>query len=368
MVDKNLLEKLHEEVDIARRKIKTDMLSMSIGEIISKIDNNELILRPKFQRYFRWDEIQKSNLVESILMNLPIPSIFVSTNSEGKWEVIDGLQRLTTIYKFCKDDFSLQSCVYIKLFKGLYYKDFSEKLKLMFRNKRIDFVILDEASDANAKYDMFNRLNTGGSSLSYQEVRNCSMIMKNEKFFDWFDNLKNDKHFKATVTQEFSERYQDEQKELEMILKFLAIRYTMDGKFEFTSSNSFLDAQALAMCSDVDYDKESNEKAFKETFNLLDYSMVNNAFKKYDPKCKDFYGPVNFPIYEILIAGIGKHILSWDNKTKSKIKSVLKEVLIKMYSSPEFEQISKIGTTVSQRLKKAVNYADEVFTDDGIKI
>lgn len=367
-MDKKTLEKLQEEIDIARRKIKTDSLSMSIGEIINKIDGNELILRPKFQRYFRWDEVQKSNLVESILMNLPIPSIFVSTNNEGKWEVIDGLQRLTTIYKFYKNDFSLKSCTYIKLFAGFHYRDFSEKLKLTFRNKRFDFVILDEASDINAKYDMFNRLNTGGSSLSYQEVRNCSMIMKNEAFFDWFDSLKNDKHFKATITNEFSERYQEEQKELEMILKFLAIRNTMDSKFEFVSSNAFLDSQALAICSDLNYDKVTNENAFRETFKLLDDALGKNSFRKYDFKRKEFSGPINFSIYEILIAGIGKHILYWNDKVKNEIKLSLKDILIKIYSTSEFEQISKVGTTVSQRLKKAVKYADKVFTNDGVKI
>lgn len=368
MAKKNILKKLEDEVTLARRRVKTDMLSMSIGEIVNKISDKELILRPKFQRYFRWGDEQKSNLIESVLINLPIPSIFVSTNNDGKWEVIDGLQRLNTIYSFVENAFELDECTYIKSFKGMKYNDFSDKLKLIFRNKRFDFIILDEASDVNAKYDMFSRLNTGGSCLSYQEVRNCMMIMKNEDFYDWFDSLKNNIHFKNIVTDQFSDRYRDQQKDLEMVLKFLAIRNTIGSTFDFVSSNSFLDSQAMIMCADKEYDREKNKKAFEETFKLLDDALGQGAFKKYDVNSNQFNGPINFSIYEILIAGIGKNILAWSKAQKTIIKESLKDKLIKMYSSKEFEQISKIGTTVSKRLKNAINYADKVFDSDGIKL
>lgn len=361
------LEQLQVEIEEARRKIRTDVLSMSIGEILNKLENDEIILNPKFQRYFRWTERQKSDLIESIFMALPIPPIFVFTNNQGKWEVIDGLQRLTTIHKFYKNEFALTDCSYIKSGKDLFYKNLSEKQQLLIKNKRLDFIILDETSDGNAKYDMFNRLNTGGSALSDQEVRNCIMIMKNEKFFDWFKSLEDNEYFRLTITEQFSERQIEEQKDLELILKFLAIRNIKDSQISFNDSKEFLDKQAIEMCDNSEYDKEVNKTAFNNTFTLLNEALGENAFKRYDYNKNKFVGPINFFIYEFLISGIGTNILDWDNNIKNNIKSNLKNKLIELYNTQRFKELNKIGNTVSTRLKNAIDYSKEIFDRNGFR-
>lgn len=361
------LEQLQAEIEEARRKIRTDVLSMSIGEILNKLENDEIILNPKFQRYFRWTEKQKSDLIESIFMALPIPPIFVFSNNQGKWEVIDGLQRLTTINKFYKNEFALTDCSYIKLGKNLFYKDLSDKQKLLIKNKRLDFVILDETSDGNAKYDMFNRLNTGGSGLSDQEVRNCIMIMKNEKFFDWFKSLEDNEDFRLTITEQFSGRQIEEQKDLELILKFLAIRNIKDSQISFNDSKEFLDKQAIEMCDNIEYNKELNKQAFNDTFTLLYNSLGEKAFKRYNYEKNDFVGPINFFIYEFLISGIGTNILEWNEDTKNNIKINLKDKLINLYNTEKFNKLNKIGNTVSIRLKNAIDYSKEIFDRNGFK-
>jgi Protein of unknown function DUF262 len=91
---------LQEEIDKARAVIRTAAYAMSIGEWISLYENNEIDIHPDFQRFFRWTPAQKSRLVESILLGIPIPSIFVSQRPDGIWDVVDGLQRLSTLYEF----------------------------------------------------------------------------------------------------------------------------------------------------------------------------------------------------------------------------------------------------------------------------
>ena len=91
---------LNEEIDSMRKEIRTDGYGMSIGEWISLYENKEIDIHPEFQRFYRWTEIQKSNLIESILLGIPIPPIFVSQRKDGIWDVIDGLQRLSTLYQF----------------------------------------------------------------------------------------------------------------------------------------------------------------------------------------------------------------------------------------------------------------------------
>ena len=91
---------LREDVDVRRREISSDNLSMSIGEMLNLYKEGELDIHPEFQRVFRWDVEQKSRLIESLLLGIPLPSFYVATNNDGVWEVIDGVQRLSTIFEF----------------------------------------------------------------------------------------------------------------------------------------------------------------------------------------------------------------------------------------------------------------------------
>jgi hypothetical protein len=91
---------LEKEIETARRKVNTDEYGMSIGEIVNMYEKHELVINPSFQRLFRWEDHQKSKFIESILLGIPIPPIFVFETDKGQWELIDGLQRLSTILEF----------------------------------------------------------------------------------------------------------------------------------------------------------------------------------------------------------------------------------------------------------------------------
>ena len=91
---------LKEEIAAKRKEMVVDSYPMSIGEVMNLYKDNELDVHPEFQRFFRWDEEQKTKLIESILLGIPIPPIFVSQRMDGTWDVIDGQQRLSTILQF----------------------------------------------------------------------------------------------------------------------------------------------------------------------------------------------------------------------------------------------------------------------------
>src|SRR5579859_8046880 len=91
---------LQEEIDTRRAEIRSDSYGMSIGELLSLYQDNELDIHPEFQRFYRWSVGQKSRLIESLLLGIPIPQIFVSQRPDGVWDVVDGLQRLSTIFEF----------------------------------------------------------------------------------------------------------------------------------------------------------------------------------------------------------------------------------------------------------------------------
>ena len=91
---------LDKEIQRARQEIVSDGYDMSVGELMNLYRDREIEISPDFQRLFRWDESRKTRFIESLLLGIPIPPIFVYQNEEGVWELIDGLQRLSTIFEF----------------------------------------------------------------------------------------------------------------------------------------------------------------------------------------------------------------------------------------------------------------------------
>jgi len=89
-----------DEIESAQRNVKTDAYQMSVGEVVNMYKDGELLINPDFQRLFRWEVGQKSKLIESLLLGIPIPSIFVFEKDDSKWELIDGLQRISTLLEF----------------------------------------------------------------------------------------------------------------------------------------------------------------------------------------------------------------------------------------------------------------------------
>jgi uncharacterized protein with ParB-like and HNH nuclease domain len=193
---------LQAQIDKKRKEIKTDGYPMSIGEWLSMYERDELDIHPEFQRYYRWSAEQKTSLIESILLGIPLPPIFVSQRSDGVWDVVDGLQRLSTIFQFVGilkdedgeniDPLVLEGTKYLPALNGISWENEDEPkkaipkdLQLVIKRSKISASIILKESDETAKFDLFQRLNTGGSELSPQEVRNCLLMMMNKPMFDW---------------------------------------------------------------------------------------------------------------------------------------------------------------------------------------
>ena len=161
---------LQDEITARASKIYRESYQMSIGELINLYKDEEMDIHPEFQRVFRWSEYQKTKLIESIMLNIPIPSIFVSQNEDGVWDVIDGVQRLSTIFQFVgifKDEngeklppLTLQKTDYLPSLEGVQWQSkipelsFTKEQQLFFKRARMDITIMKKESDPNTKYEL----------------------------------------------------------------------------------------------------------------------------------------------------------------------------------------------------------------------
>lgn len=149
----------------------------SLKQIVELVRDGDIELSPNFQRNFIWDKTRQSKLIESILLGLPLPSIYLSQYKDGRLTVVDGLQRITTIKKFLENDLVLSNLEYLKECNGYRYKDLEgilSNLRLRrFGQTQIMCFVIDYRSPSQLKFDLFRRLNTGGKPLNNQEIRNC---------------------------------------------------------------------------------------------------------------------------------------------------------------------------------------------------
>jgi len=286
---------LEKEIKEARQQIVKDGYDMSVGELISLYREQELIINPAFQRYFRWDDGKKTKFIESLLLGIPIPPIFVFQTDEGTWELVDGLQRLSTLFEFAgiltnsegkpMPPSILQGTKKLpSLADKSWENGLTKALQFDIKRARIRVEILGKGTNPYTKFELFQRLNESGSILTEQEIRTCSMVMVNEVFYQWIVKLSSSQPFVSMIAQ--SENAQNKQLPIELTLRFFIQRYIpyQSG----LNVHDYLDDGLLKIASgEENFEQEKEERIFLETFSLLNNTIGKDIFKRWygDEKC-----------------------------------------------------------------------------------
>lgn len=195
-----------------RRKVDFDTYDVTVEELVRRVEGNRIEISPVYQRQFRWDHSRQSRLVESLMLGIPVPPLFMATNlipdQKNQWEVVDGLQRLLTLVNFTGDekareaarlkDKSLRLTQLDKLtsLEGLTFSELPEDIRTSLEDRPVKVIVLNDKSDLQVRFDLFERLNTGGVALTDQEVREC--VYRGE-FMDLLSSLTQDEKFRTVV-------------------------------------------------------------------------------------------------------------------------------------------------------------------------
>jgi Protein of unknown function DUF262 len=353
---------LSDEVRSARKNVITDGYEMSIGEIINLYRDDELVIDPAFQRLFRWDDERKSRFIESLLLGIPIPPIFVYQIESGVWELVDGLQRVSTILQFTGDlkgemaqkhgVLVLSGTKMLPSLDGKRWKPSSPKaddgleqgLQIDLKRARIRVEILKSDSDRSAKFELFQRLNTGGVELTEQEVRNSIAISLNRKFYDWIMKCSGRETFVRTTCQ--TEAALHSQAGVELALRFFAFnnvpyRNNLDV-------HEYLDDALLIMASSKKFDYAKNTHIFEATFDFLDKALDANSFKKWNGS--GFSGKFLMSVFEVLSTGVAQNIAEIETMSVRARNDFLKKSAQALWKNKEFTKNSGAGVRGSTRL------------------
>jgi hypothetical protein len=195
-----------------RRKVDFDTYDVTVDELIRRLEKARIEIAPVYQRQFRWDDSRQSRLIESLLLGIPVPPLFMATNiiigKQMQWEVVDGLQRLLTLVNFAGNDAARQAARLKELplrlthleklssIAGCSFLDLPEDIKSALEDRPIKVIVLNDKSDLQVRFDLFERLNTGGIRLTDQEVREC---VYRGPFMDCIIELAAQDYFRAVL-------------------------------------------------------------------------------------------------------------------------------------------------------------------------
>ncbi|MGW5876873.1 DUF262 domain-containing protein [Nocardiopsis terrae] len=271
---------LIDSVDKSVSSVRTRQLDISFNELADMYDSGELIIAPEYQRLFRWTPGAQSRFIETLILELPVPPIFLMETEDNVYELIDGLQRISSYLNFRgllerensgESLLRLEDCDIVKELNGHTYRTLPVSLSRRLKRNFIRAEVLRKENSPRLRYYMFKRLNSGGSPLEEQEIRNCTIRLLSPEFNNTLLELSRQKDFKYCIST-VAESQIDKRYDQELILRFFAFKKW--GHIYKHEVGDFLTdyMEAASAPEGVDasvFDRERDQEDFIKTFQVL---------------------------------------------------------------------------------------------------
>lgn len=274
------------------KRASTQSLDISFNELLDMAQGKELNIKPDYQRLFRWSEGQRSRFIESLILEMPVPPIFVIEEEDGRYQLIDGLQRISSYLHLRGaldaphldppvkkgEALTLVDCDIVEQLNGLTFAKLPASLQIRLKRAFIRVEVVRKETDQHFKYHMFKRLNTGGEELSEQQIRNCAIRMLSDEFPDFLIAMSTEGNF-AVCTEALTQTRVLEALDQELVLRFFALK---NRRQRFKHEVSDFLTEYMEQIADpkhaeaFDYAEET--AAFNKTFACLRHSLAEKAF------------------------------------------------------------------------------------------
>jgi hypothetical protein len=267
-------EEASEGLPVEKRRIFTDKSDPPIGALHMRYQAGDLVLDPLFQRRKVWEDQRSSRLIESLILEVPLPVFYLAEGADGKEEVIDGQQRLSAFFRFLNNDYPLTGLRAVPQLKGKYFKDLDKATQKLIRDSSIRTILFKKESDDNLRFEIFERLNTGAVPLNRQELRNCVyrgpynqllIALASDPDYMWLMGLKGP---------------EKRMKDVEYVLRFAAFHHATYLKYKPPIAR-FLDEDMRRFQNAGKQDGEELKSAFKTAVTLTRSLMGQNAFHRF---------------------------------------------------------------------------------------
>jgi Protein of unknown function DUF262 len=325
--------------------------------IVKRIDEAEIDLAPDFQRRARiWDQGRKSRLIESLLLRIPLPVFYISADAKDRWSVVDGVQRLTTIYDFIKGMFDLRGLEYLTQLEGLTFAQLPRSFQRRIEETSLQVHRIQDGTPEEVMINIFKRINTGGISLTAQEIRNA---LNKGPARDFLRELALSDEFKVATDHSVSDDRMDAQ---ECVLRFMAFRLTNWDKYatDFAALDLFLN-QTMRHLSEIKAeDRERLAADFRRAMTYAAAIFDNDAFRKrYEPDVRrKMVSKALFEAWSVNLAAQSKDELDRLVRQKTRVRSTFMDL---MNTDSEFEISISSSTGTPRRVVKRFSAIKELI-------
>lgn len=284
--------------------IRVDPKTFSLRHVLDMIDDGDLELAPDFQRLKVWTPVQKSRLIESVMLRIPLPAFYFSSDKSGKFQVVDGLQRLSTIHDFARGGkghdsfFPLVGLEYLQ--DQLGGKTFSEIETPVWtrriNNTQIVAHVIDPQTPYRVKFDIFRRINTGGSPLNAQEIRHCLSLEKSRNFLKHLTGME---AFQQATNGILNNHIRMADREI--VLRFCAFRVSPGQQRypEFETIDEFLNSATLFLDGASESGLSIISNDFERSMRNAYLMFGKHAFRKW-PVGDERLCPFNRALFDAL--------------------------------------------------------------------
>lgn len=340
-----------EEIPKEVRKLRTQAYDKAVSDLVDMIHSEDLVLDPDYQRNYVWDNKRASLLVESVLLNVPIPVIYVAEDDEGKWIIVDGLQRLNSLSRYFNNEFKLRNLEILDELNGSQFSNLNPKAKRLLKNGILRVIVIKAESHPEIKYDIFQRLNRGAVSLNEQELRNC---MYRGKFCTLLKELRKYKPFLAAIgLQEPHKRYYD----TELILRFFAIQSaysTVDGKVTAypNKMKTFLNRFMRENQNPTDDQIRKFSAVFKETIDKVVAILPPPSFRRVKPEDGSVDTRLNRALMDAIMVAFSNYGADFLSPRKDEIIALYRDL---PKNNPSFNDALIYGTSDTKKLELRLN-------------
>lgn len=365
---------LIEAVETQRHHVVVDSFTNTWNELLAQYKAGDVEVDPAYQRGFRWNYEQQTTYIESLLLNIPTPPIFLAEKKNGAFEVIDGLQRFSTMLKFFSAEIFpengqaesnasqyqnnievptiLSEAPILDGLSGITRASMPDTLVRTLRYSRVQIILLKKESSSVARYNVFTRLNRAGTALSNQEISNCSARLFDSGFADQLNSLGEEISVKAALG--LSPKENSSMGSQECVLRLIAFgNFTPPTK----SIEDFLDS-VMYQASSNEFDFSSNlENKILATFELLAEAYPNGESFKFYRKNK-FQGQFSSNLYDIVACGVLKNI----TKCRKKGPVALREHIRKMHKEQEIVALTGAGSNTRSKMMGRVSFGRSWFS------
>jgi len=340
-------ESEHEAIDF-RYVITSYGADYPVDSLMKRIAD-KVIFVPPFQRNFVWSLNEASKFVESLILGLPVPGIFLSKEKEtNKLLIVDGQQRLLTLYQFYKGFFNGQSFKLQNVQEDLIGKTYrtlkpSDRIRLDDSILHATIVRQDEPDDNDSSvYQIFERLNSGGRALKPQEIRACI-------YYGEFNELLNYLITHQSWRQIFGKQPDPRLKEQELVLRFFSLLFYRD-EYE-KPLKGFLNMVMNKNRNCEEHSKEELTEIFKKTFDFI--------VKALNPRPFRIKRNLNLGAYDSISTGIAERLLKSEVKDQKSFQKAYSELI----ENPDFIQVVQGGTSDEKNIEKRLKMAIDAFSN-----